>query len=80
MSFFSDTQNNRDEHQEKCGHYKYTFPDGSGAVRYNGAPLEKGDSSESDHHTLYWDEMAQKMMPIPAGYTAPGYDDPDEKD
>jgi hypothetical protein len=81
-SFFSNkSQDVSDDHIDKHCHYEYLFPDGGG-TQYNGPPMKEGDWGAYDDSTTYWDEGWQKMVPIPAGYTAPPYgahdDDEDE--
>jgi hypothetical protein len=40
--------------------------------------MKEGDWGAHDDSTTYWDEGWQKMVPIPAGYTAPPYGAPDD--
>jgi hypothetical protein len=40
--------------------------------------MKEGDWGAHDDSTTYWDEGWQKMVPIPAGYTAPSYGAPDD--
>jgi hypothetical protein len=68
-----------DDHIDKHCHYKYLFPDG-GRMWYNGLPIKEGDWGAYDDSTRYWDEGRQKMVPIPAGYTAPPYCVPNDNE
>lgn len=64
-------------HENKRCHYEYRYPDGSGYVRYNGPPPVAGERQDRDHFTRMQDKVTRKMLPIPDGFSAPAYDDPE---
>jgi hypothetical protein len=68
--FLNKSRDVSDDHIDKCCHYEYLFLDG-GRTQYNGLPIKEVDWGAHDDSTTYWDEGWQKMVPIPAGYTAP---------
>jgi hypothetical protein len=82
-NFFSDTHQREelkeDEEDNSIG-YEYKYPDGGG-VRYGGPPMIRGDQGpHKSHncHTTYFNQALKEMVPIPTGFTAPPYGNPEE--
>jgi hypothetical protein len=57
--------------------YEYKYPDGGG-IRYGGPPMIQGDQGPHDCRTTYFNEALKQMVPVPTGFTAPPYGNPDE--
>ena len=56
--------------------YKYKYPDGGG-VYYSGPHMIRGDQGPHDSCTTYYNVACQARLPIPLGFTAPPYGDPE---
>ena len=58
--------------------YEYKYPDGRG-VHYSRPHMIHGDQGPHDSHTTYYNVACQARLPIPPGFTAPPYGDPQGK-
>ena len=65
-------QNNDDD---QVG-YEYRYPD-CGGVHYSGPCMMHGDQGPHDSRTTYYNIAFQARLPIPLGFTAPPYGDPE---
>jgi hypothetical protein len=74
-SFFNEQDQQKDDDEKTVG-YEYKYPDGGG-VHYSGPPMIRGDQGPHDICTTYYNEACQERLPIPSGFTAPPYGDPE---
>ena len=65
-----------DEEDNSIG-YEYKYPDGGG-LRYSGPPMIRGNQGPHDCHTNYFNDALKQMVPVPTGFVAPPYGDPEE--
>jgi hypothetical protein len=73
-SFNQDQQ--KDEEEEETVGYEYKYPDGGG-VHYSGPPMIRGDQGPHDSSTTYYNQACHARLPIPLGFTASPYGDPE---
>jgi hypothetical protein len=74
-SFFNQQLQQKDDDERTVG-YEYKYPNG-GRVHYSGPPMIHGDQGPHDSRTTYYNAACHERLPIPSGFTALPYGDPE---